>query len=245
MAVFCSGFLSGHHPPLRKSPDVYLVFDRYEDFSTKSSTRTSRMAEGCKVYQLSLMSPLPSQKVALTITQNKKQLIDIICKDLQNDAYFQENTGTHKLMITAQEKSPTEISCGVVIQRHDIATTHEKADSIIVQQAVQVAVNEQKYVTILADDTDVYALIIHYYLQEGLQSPMVMESPIKDRKIIDIRATVEKHHDIIPAGHALTGCDTVAACYGVGKGKMLKVLRKHVASLVTFKQIGLMCWNKQ
>ena len=117
-------------------------------------------------------------------------------------------------MITAQEKSPIEISCGVVIQRHDIATTHEEADSIIVQQAIQVAVNEQKYVTILADDTDVYALLLHHYLQEGLQSPMLMESPIKDRKIIDIRATVEKHHNIIPsllAGHALTGCDTVAA----------------------------------
>ena len=85
------------------------------------------MAEGCKVYQLSLTSPLPSQKVTLTITQNKKQLIDIICKDLQNDAYFQKITGTHKLMITAQEKSPIEISCGVVIQRHDIATTHEEA----------------------------------------------------------------------------------------------------------------------
>ena len=72
-----------------KAGDIYLVFDRYEDFSTKSSTRTSRMAEGCKVFQLSLTSPLPSQKVTLTITQNKKQLIDIICKDLQSDTYFQ------------------------------------------------------------------------------------------------------------------------------------------------------------
>ena len=43
---------------------------------------------------------------------------------------------------------------------------------------------------------------------------------------------MEKHHDIISsllAGHAQTGCDTVAACYRVGKGKMLQVLRKHVA----------------
>ena len=54
------------------------------------------------------------------------------------------------------------------------------SDSIILQQAIQVAVNEQKYVTILADDTDVYSLLLHHYLQEGLQSP------IKDRKIIDI-----------------------------------------------------------
>ena len=180
------------------------------------------MAEGCKVFQLSLTSPLPSQKVTLTITQNKMQLIDIICKDLKSDTYFQKNTEKHKLMITGQEKSPIEISCGVVIQRHDIVTTHEEADNIIVQQVIQVAVNEQKHVTILADDTDVYTLLLHHYLQQGLQSPMVMASPIKERKVIDIQATVEKHHDIIPsilAGHALSGCDTVAACYGVGKGK--------------------------
>jgi len=47
-------------------------------------------------------------------------------------------------MVTGQEKSPIEISCGVVIQRHDIATTHEESDTIIVQQAIQVVVNEQK-----------------------------------------------------------------------------------------------------
>ena len=41
-----------------KSSDVYLVFDRYESFSTKSSTRISRMAEGCKVFQLCLTAPL-------------------------------------------------------------------------------------------------------------------------------------------------------------------------------------------
>ena len=43
-----------------------------------------------------------------------------------------------------------EISCGgVVIVRHDIATTHEEADNIIVQQAIRVAINEQKYDMIL------------------------------------------------------------------------------------------------
>jgi len=92
-------------------------------------------------------------------------------------------------MITSQEKtqkSPIEISRGVVIQRNDIATTHEETDNIIVQQAVQVAVIEQKHVTIPADDTDVYALLLHHYLQQGLQSPMAMEP-------LDIRALVEKH----------------------------------------------------
>ena len=180
-----------------KSGDVYLVFDRYENFSTKSSTRTSRMAEGCKVFQLCPTAPLPSQKVTLTIIRNKKQLINIICKDLQGDADFhRKNTQKHKLVITGQDKSPVEISCGgVVILRHDIATTHEEAD-------------EHKHVTILADDTDVYALLLYHYLQQDLQIPMVMESPIKERTVIDICATVEKHRGIIPAilaGHAISG----------------------------------------
>ena len=184
-----------------ESGDVYLVFDRYRSYSTKSSTRISKMTEGCKVFQLCLTAPLPSQKVTLTITENKKQLIDTICKDLQRDTDFhRKNTEKHKLVITGQEKTPVEISCGsVVIQRHDIATTHEEADNIIVQQAILVAVKEQKHVTILVDDTDVYALLFLHYLQQGLQIPMVMESPIKENTVIDIQATVEKHRAIIPS----------------------------------------------
>jgi hypothetical protein len=181
------------------------------------------------VFQLSSTAPLPSQKLTLTVTQNKKQLIDIICKDIQQDTKFlQKNTENHKLVITGQDKTPVDIGYGgVITQRNDIATTHEEADNIIVQQAIRVAVNEQKCVTVLADDTDVYILLLYYYLERGIQIPMVMESPIKERTVVDIHATVEKYQSIIPsmlAGHALTGCDTVAAYFGVGKGTMLKVL---------------------
>ena len=98
--------------------------------------------------------------------------------------------------------------------------------------SMQVVVDEQKCVTILADDTDVCALLLYHYLQQGLQIPMMMESPIKERTVINIQATVEKHRAIIPsllAGHALSGSDTVAACFGIGKGKMLKVLQKGIS----------------
>ena len=61
--------------------------------------------------------------------------------------------------------------------------------------------------TILADDTDVYVLLLHHYLEQNLQLPMIMASPIRERKVIDIQATVAKHRDIIPsllAGHSLS-----------------------------------------
>ena len=135
-------------------------------------------------------------------------------------------------MITGQENSPVEISCGgVIIAIHDIATTHEEADNISVQQAIRVAVNEERLVTVLADDTDVYVLLLHDYLKQGLQTHMLMESPIKEHTVVDLKATVQKYERIIPsllAGHALTGCDTVAACFGVGNGTMLKILKGDV-----------------
>ena len=46
-----------------------------------------------------------------------------------------------------------------------------------------------------------------------------METPIKERSVINVPATVEKLGDIIPlmlAEHALTGCDTLGAYFGIG-----------------------------
>ena len=60
---------------------------------------------------------------------------------------------------------------------------------------------------------------------------MLTESLIKERTVIDIQTTVKKNKDILPgilASHALSGCDTVAACFGIGKGKMIKTLTSGV-----------------
>ena len=45
------------------------------------------------------------------------------------------------------------------------------------------------------------------------------------RAVSNLHAADACYHGMIPsllAGHALSGCDTVAACYGVGKGIMLR-----------------------
>ncbi len=49
-----------------------------------------------------------------------------------------------------------------------------------------------------------------------------------------MNATVNKHKAIIPnllAAHGLTGCNTVATCYGIGKDTALKVLKSNNFSL--------------
>ena len=65
--------------------DVHLVFDRYYDYSTKSVTRSARATGASRVHELQLNTKLPPQKTVLTVTENKKQLINLIVKLLIED----------------------------------------------------------------------------------------------------------------------------------------------------------------
>ena len=58
--------------------DVYLVFDRYREYNTKSTTRSGRTTEASRVHKLNRDTPLPQQKVVLTnhgYTQNNKLVV--------------------------------------------------------------------------------------------------------------------------------------------------------------------------
>ncbi len=205
-----------------QTADVYLIFDRYCEYSTKGVTRGARTNEACRVHQLDLNTELPPQKVVLTVTENKKQLMHILFSELvKNKSFHQKNTQKHKLVITGQDKTPVEISNGgVIINRRDMDTTQEEADTIIVQQLLMASRERAAGITVLSDDTDVFVLLLYFYLKAGLQILVTMESPIRDRAIVDIGKTVERHRDIVPEilpAHALSGCDTVACCFGIGK----------------------------
>ena len=63
-----------------KKLDVYLVFDRYKADNTKASTRYGRDQGASRMYTLRSTTRLPPQKIILTVTQNKMQLIELIYK---------------------------------------------------------------------------------------------------------------------------------------------------------------------
>ena len=214
-----------------RQANVYLVFDRYIDYSIKSATRCGRTAEASRRHQLSCNMQLPPRKVVLSSSHNKIQLIQLIVgeivvrkQDLQ--------TGQQKLFVTGQDGDPLEFTNGLCIQRADMRTTHEEADVIIIQQLLSIT-NEEETCTIkvIADDTDVFVLLLYYYNKYNLDCCIVMEEASKERKCVDIKATVQKHKQIIPSlpsAHSLSGCDTVAQCWGIGKAKVVKVLQTGV-----------------
>ena len=102
--------------------------------------------------------------------------------------------------------------------------------------AQQVADVKPLKALIVADDTDVFVLLLHFCCKEDIPASMsvLMISPIHGRSMTDINATVNQYHDIILnllAAHGLTGCDTVAPYFGIGKSVALNVLRSGVHSL--------------
>ena len=78
---------------------------------------------------------------------------------------------------------------------------------------VVVASEENKDVSVISDDADMFVLLLHHYVKQKLTGVVIMDSPVKNRVTIDIKAKAIKHRNIIPdllAAHALSGCDTTA-----------------------------------
>ena len=207
--------------------DVYLVFDRYMEGSTKESTRNERDQGASRVYSLRPATRIPPQKVILTVSRNKKQLIDLI----SNDLISYKNEFKNKLVITGNDPVPIQIEQGIVSRREDMAIIHEEADTMLIQQVASVSVAN---VLVIADDTDIFVLLCHFVFNRYITGHVMMTSPIRERTVIDINASVDKNRTIMDnllAAHGLTGCDTVAMYHGIGKGVTLKVLRTSNLSL--------------
>ena len=108
--------------------------------------------------------------------------MQLIVDDLDQDKKFHEdNTRHHKLVVTGAGPVPIEISeGGVVISRADLATSHEEANNIIVQQVLSCAAEKaESKTTVVADDTrlcTVAALSSHGKSQEccidGIECPI-------------------------------------------------------------------------
>ena len=210
--------------------DVYMIFDRYYEYSPKDSTRTGRYANSTSRHQLTFETVLPPQKTLLGNIRNKVQLIELVVQSLANDSQFAEvSTRTHKLVVTGQHETPVEISHGgVVMNRGDLRSTHEEADVLIIQQLIAVQHSLKNSAVVISADTDVFVLLLSFAKKYEFKFKLFMESPIKNRFLIDIDKTVENHDDIVadllPA-HAISGCDTVACYFGIGKGAVVKVLK--------------------
>ncbi len=197
---------------------------RYKEDNTKELTRKGRDKGASRVNTLRNTTCLPAQKLILTVTRNKSQLIYLICKDLTSN---RDDFMQHKLVITGSDPVSVDINSCILIKVMDMTTTQEEADTIIVQHVAHV---QAERVLMVADDTDIFVLLLHVCYQGDISSSVMMVCLIQGRAVIDINATVEQHCTIIPdllAVHGLTCCDTLATYFVIGKTVVLKVVVIH------------------
>ena len=129
------------------------------------------------IHHLTTATILSSQKVVLTVTENKKQLINI-CEELQTDKDFIDSfSHEHTLLITG-EGDPVEITRGRVIPRPDIFTSHEETDNIIIQQTFMAVEQGAECLSVMADETDVYITIRKSSTFQSSWSPLFTEDKL-------------------------------------------------------------------
>ena len=66
-------------------------------------------------------------------------------------------------------------------------------------------------------------LLVDYYTDKKLTATLIMEPTSQGLLSVNTGSTVAKHRSIAPhllSANALTGCDTVASYFGIGKTKL-------------------------
>lgn len=229
--------------------DMYLVFDRCYEYSIKSGTRNSRAGErATRRHKIALTTPLPAQQVILTVTENKVQVRDLIFQQLLERVHNRQPTDIafgHRLVVTGPDPVPRDVHMGVLLERTDMRATHEGAYVIMPQQITCLATQGCRCIKVVCDDTDVFILLVYLYHIQNLTCSVIMETTSPQRSSVDVGATAKKHANIVPhllAANALSGCDTVAYMFGIGKGPYWRYSRKdtHSNILATKQQI----WTK-
>ena len=68
-----------------------------------------------------------------------------------------------------ENDSPVEI----YNERFDLKSTHEEADNFLAHQMVAASQVNQKGISVVSDDTDVFVLLLYHYQAQNLALPVM------------------------------------------------------------------------
>ena len=118
---------------------------------------------------------------------------------------------------------------------------HEEADTQMMLHASNCSYQHPR-VVVQSPDTDVAVLCVHTYESMRCEE-LWFKTGVKDKlRFISVHTLTEvlgtDFCNLLPALHALTGCDTMSALYQIGKRKGWKVLKDHTDRYADMSNLG-------
>ena len=221
-----------------QSNKVILVFENYKQDSPKAAERLRRMATDKvgRVYSvLSENQSMPDMEEFWSVQENKSSFQDFFARYCIGNY---KETGELILaggLLSDPEKC-TVISNGAMDKLVTWRASHEEADDRIMHVIQQLHQENpgQSTVTVVTIDADIFVVLLYHLKNswDGMKLYLLKKGNVKDSR--SARQELHPLHlllltkmnphvvDCLPAGHSLTGCDTVAK---VGtKKRLLKTL---------------------
>ena len=239
-----------------KANTVIDVFDRYDNNeSVKSAERNRRTGAGVgyRVYQVIGGRPVPPWRKFLNMADNKQSLAQFLCEYMVLNAPSAMKALPKCKLVIAGGFSDGNLTKSISSSGVEDATTlfssQEEADT---RMLLHVSSSNTDFgcsgvrgnVIIKSADTDVLVLAVHYFPKMDHIDGMwietgVITSSTDKRRYIPVHAICASlgrdFCHILPAVHAVTGCDSVSSLFGIGKKKVFNLLNdmgaQHFADL--------------
>jgi hypothetical protein len=236
------------------------VFDIYDlELSIKSAER-DRRSTSClsrKVFQVIEGRPIPDWKKFLGVDTNKQDLLQFPGKSIveHHDQSPRKMSAEDTLFLAGVCNDPITVKkiCSEGVSDYpELCCTHEEADTRMLLQVIRAdrMFGEKRTkgrIIVKSPDTDVLVLCVHYFpsLQytDELWFQMGAISSTKDgRRFIPVHDICNSIDPVIckilPAVHAVTGCDTTSSMFGIGKRTVFKVLKDRPSDFIDLSSLA-------
>ena len=200
-----------HHIPWRKDATFSDICQEYVIFMERHYKNATIVFDGPSTKDVTHL-----RRCKGTLTPNVTFEEDMPCR-LKKDVFLtnQRNKQSYINLLSAK----------LTAKGFHVKHAAGYADRLIVLTAVEYS--ETRNVMVLGEDTDILVLLVHLLNVEWSDLFFASMSS-KNRRIWDIKKLKSKvgieKSQILPAVHALTGCDTTSRLFGIGKGVALKKL---------------------
>ena len=213
----------------RTAAVVADVFDRYDnEMSVKSPERKRRGNDGICQYKVRPASKIPDWRKFLLHGKNKEGLADLISVYMEEKmpAALADGQSYHIGGGYQNGETAKVINHDEVTEAIQLYTAQEEADSrmiLYVKEANEYfsANKIRGTVIVQSPDTDVLILLVHFYGKFTSITNLWLETgktarTIRNHRYIpvhEIAESIGQISTVLPAAHALTGCDTVSSMY--------------------------------